>query len=480
LALILTIVLVAALAAAAGVGIYGRAIKYWPVVVVALFAVSAGEAAGSYPIALNAAQTGAVSGYHEFLNGSIVSVDMSVQPCSEDGSCIHTEDCDSYQVPQTNYTYDSKGNVTGSYITYVTKYRSCPEATNEYTYTVTDTFDNTYTIGDHIFAANPAKWRSDIDIDGSVPRGVPQQWQHAHDSLARGDSDPVTVPHTYANYILASESTILRAHSDDIKRLRAKNLLPLPTPNPQDPIYNNYVADKAMFVGFRPGNLPTWEDTLMRFNAGLGMTLQGDLHIVAIRDSVLRGIASPDAYVGALQAYWLNDLAKFAFPKNGIMIVLGVDDAGSRVIWARAQTGMPIGNGAMLTALQLRLEDVPFDPDTVIGTTDAHVSPITASRLSVDYTFANGIIEQTITTDFPFERACMNCTSAADKKRGQTGHGFVYLESEIPLSTGGAVLTTFIDLLILAVLWIVVLIVARALSESATSYERPYRPYNRY
>lgn len=420
------------------------------------FTVAVGTSTLSYPIALSAVQTGAVNGYHQSINGTVVRVPPPlVIDCSEDGSCAHEHDCDRYTETHTESYTDSNGKSKTRTVE-ETKYRRCPEMTQEFTYTLNITTDGksikTLTIASDIYAANPVRWRGDIAVNPNVPRGVPPQWQHARDSLAHGIGDPVTLSGDYANYILSNEETILRASSGDIDKLQQKHLLPLPTARMDiakdddltPTIYNGMDADKVSFVGMSPpANQADWQAALMRYNTALGMQHQGDMHVVIIKDSTLQGVVSPDAYAAAVKAYWLNDLGKFALAKNGIMVVLGVDDKLTKVQWARADTGMPAGNGPMLDALKYNLPGVAFDPKKVIGETTTHV---TNGSPKVTYSYGNGVIEQTTLHDFPFARACMDC-----RDTGQPG--FVYLQSEIPITTAGIVVATIIDIaLVIAVL----------------------------
>lgn len=422
-------------------------------------AIGIGYASG--PIALGMAQTGAVSGYHQSLNGTVVNTSVTPYVCTRDGDCAHTYDCDSYQVlvsaayTDTNHVYHPA--------VYRTDYHQCPVATMEYTYTITAVAWHTYTwnIVDHGFAANPKPWccaeenDGDSSIPSDVPRGVPAQWLKARHDLAAGNSDPVTVDDTYENYILANEATILRANSDDINMLRKKHLMPSP---PTAPVYDTYLSSKVSFVGLNyPASVQqAWQSAVMHLNAPLGTNLEGDLHVVAVNADELQGVVSPDAYAAAIQADRLNDYAKDAEAKNAIVLVVGVNPVTNTIAWARANTGMPIGNEAMFAALQNQLQGVAFDPNTVIGTATAKVTTVqTKSGIGyhVSYTLGHGIVEQVVMRTFPFQRACMNCTSARDKKVDAGQQGYVYLKTELPLPTWGVIVTIIVDILILAIVW---------------------------
>ncbi len=455
-----------------------------PLVVIAVgFIVALTTSGISYPIALSASQTGAVNGYHQFINGTVVKVPPPlVVECSRDGSCDHTYRCDPYTETYYTTSTDSKGKITTTEHE-ETEYHHCPEMTEELSYTLDVTTDGksikTLPIALDIYAANPVKWRGDGEVTASVPRGAPPQWQHAKDSLAKGISDPVTLNGDYANYILADEETILRASSSDIDTLQQKKLLPLPTAGTDlkaddlsPTLHANMDADKVSFVGMTPpANQADWQAALMQYNTVLGMQHQGDMHVVVIKDSTLKGVVSPDAYAAAVKAYWLNDLGRFALAKNGIVLVIGVNDNLTKVEWARADTGMPAGNGSMLDSLKYNLPGVPFDPKKVIGTSTVHVAN---GSPKVTYSLGNGVVEQVTLHDFPFARACMNC-----KDEGQPG--FVYLQSEIPISGGAIALASIIDSLLVIVVLAVGSFFAyeNRMYNDSSSYNRE-RPYVRY
>jgi hypothetical protein len=416
--------------------------------IVGLVVASALLGFGSYKLAFHVSQRGAIGGFHQFLNGSITHTDVVRTVCSEDGACAQTYSCDPYEVPVVTTSTDSNGNTTTT-ITYMTEYRNCPYATEEFTYTANDSLGKEHLIADHIFADHPREWRAGSGIDVSVPRGVPPLWQQMKDGVDSGNLYPITLTSTYDNFILADESSILRAHSSDITQLKKLNLLPDHTRNMHIPIYNQFTADKFQFVGLAFASSALWQQSLMYFNAALGMTYQGDLHVVAIKASAIPNNIDPHQYFLALKAYWLNDLGKYALPKNGIVLVLGLDDSGQTVLWSQAGTGMPIGNGSMLSALT-DLSNTPFTPANLFGDTTAHVSTVNNKAKAV-YNLGGGLVPQIIMQEFPFARACMKCTSKADQGTGQ--HGFTYLSTALPIPTHIQVYAILIDLVILAIAW---------------------------
>jgi hypothetical protein len=199
-----------------------------------------------------------------------------------------------------------------------------------------------------------------------------------------------------------------------------------------------------MFVGISPYNRQQWEDSVMEFNAALGMELRGDLHMVIIKDSALPEDISPDDYINALKAYWINELGKDAIAKNTILVVLGLSDNLQAVEWARADTGMPIGNGIMLAKLELQLTGANFNLDTIMGDTYAEVRGATPF-----YTYGQGIIPQVIMVEAPFERVCMTCQDEGEEHM----QGFDYIVIDVSVGFWGYVLIIFVQLLLSGVLW---------------------------
>jgi hypothetical protein len=437
-------------------------------VLICLMATTTGIYFASYPIAHHMSRDSAIGGYHQFLNGSVLATDRQAYTCTRDGDCEYDYNCDYYYDTETEYYTDSEGN-TKSRTVEVRKHHDCPYAKQEFSYTILDSLGTTHSIGDRYFAKNPQEWRRGSGIPSQVPRGEPAKWVHARKALAAGNSDPVVVPDEYKNYVLADESTLLRASSDDISLLSKQKLLPDHTQNLRDPIHDYYVADKMSFVGFKPINEAAWQSSLMHFNAALGMEKQGDMHIVAIKASAIPASVSPEDYLNALKAYWLNNLGKYAIAKNGIALVLAVDDSGSTIEWSKAATGMPVGNGPMLQALSTQLSGTPFTPANVLGSTTAQVTT-KQGKPAVTYTVGKGKAAQIIMHTFPFKRACMMC-----KDKGEdSSQSFVDLASSIPISTGGVVGAIVVSSILGFILWYKVFGFVYEFESLDNSSRRPY------
>lgn len=386
------------------------------------------------------AQASAVSGYQEFWNGSIIAAMSQDYTCERDGVCVHTYQCDPYEVWESYTDYetrtrtvtrtDSEGKSYSTTETYteavtkwhwVTHYHSCPYATSEHSFWLKDSLGQTFTIASHIFAANARAWRSGSGLP-NVSQGIPQQWADAKAAIERGDDPPSTKTNDYVNYLLAASDSLLKAYSDKIDAYREQGLIPDHTRNMKsNPIHDSYMADKAVFVkmDLDTNDYNAWQDALGKLNSQLGTERQGDLHMLAVPASA---IDNPDDYANALLAEWQSrQYGKEGLAKNAIMLVIGVSADGKSVQWARAKTGIPEGNGEMLAALSLQLADTQFTPQALLGSPAATWNGEGEGNLS--FTPSDGIVEQIILRDHPFLRPCMMCND-----EGDSGQGYVYLK----------------------------------------------------
>lgn len=302
-------------------------------------------------VGLNMAKASKLT-YHEFWGGYETATLTSSQECHRDGGCNDTYECDPYEVSVVVTDYDSKGNAIGSHIETHTEYHHCPVATRENYWAITTTLGK-YDLG-MTFDANAVAFRDSHGLDDTF-QGVPPLWAAADKRIKAGDPGPVTADKTYDNYILASTRTILHKYSDAVSKYQKLGLLPNPVVNLKQPIYDHYYADKMAMFGLHEDAVH-WNFALDRLDAALGTGLQGDLHVVAIDAGK---IDNPDEYAGAVNAFWQSPLlGKRALSKNGIGLVLGIKN--SNIAWARAFTGMPVGNAGLVLDLQNNLKDQPF------------------------------------------------------------------------------------------------------------------------
>jgi hypothetical protein len=367
--------------------------------------------------------------------------------CTRDGPCVHEYDCDPYDVKVVDraaYT-DDKGNYHPEISHWETRYHACPYTDYEVTFKVLTTLGD-YTIESHWLPENPDshRWRSGRSVPDSIPSGTPKFWQQAHDRIAAGDPGPVVKRMQYDNYILASQQTILKQYSDSIEQYKKDKLLPELS---RDPVFDPYYANKMFFVGVNvPGN---WQYELNQFDAALGMDLQGDMYVVVVDADKIR---DPDDYMMALIAYWTSDqqFGKDALAKNAIVVVVGTVD-GKAVDWARAKTGMPVGNEGMLLDIREDLPGTALTPSGLLGEPRAarlYKKP-GKDYYSVDIAHGDGALERIIWGQNKFERICMKCDD-----ENETGKvGYQYLKNEIQPGPGARVLMMLITLIVGLCLW---------------------------
>lgn len=381
-----------------------------------------------------------VNGYREYYNGwELKTPKPKTITCTKDGSCVHEYQCDPWvEIIHHPAVTDSKGNVTSpAYDEQVTHYHDCPLTTTETTYTIETTLGD-YTAGSHWLPANPEqhRWTGDREWTrhgtAGFPSGIPATWQAAHDRIAAHRNGPVTQVNPYTNYILSSQMSILRAYSSAVDRLLAARLLPRPAKGVSD----LYQAAKVYPVGVQlPGGDRVWQDAHARLNGALGGERRGDLHTIVVDAAK---VDDPDEYLAALQAYWQGPkLGKDGASKNTIMLVLGTAD-GKTVTWARAATGMPSGNEALLGDLQNDLKGQSLDPAVLYGDVRVTFRGGKASHTG------GGVIEHALFGEHAFVREHMR--------------GYKYLRSEIqPTGRQKAVILAVLTCLA-AVMWVLFLV----------------------
>lgn len=406
-------------------------------------------------VGFNIAKNNALS-YNEYWNGFELSTDWQKTTCTRDGPCVHEYDCDPYNhVHVIHHTHGSGDNTySETHHENHTHYHSCPYTTEEWTFTVNTTLGE-YVIGNHWLPTNPNshRWRAGKAVPSRIPSGIPEFWAEAKKRVDAGKPGPVTKRMPYDNYILASDKSILKEFSAKIDEYLESGVLP----EVAHKVHTFYYADKISFVGFTPDNAKEWQTALMYLNAALGEDLQGDLHVVIVRDAKLN--KEPDAYIRALKAYWSNSevFGDDAISKNSIIVAVGTED-GNTVSWARATTGMPIGNERMAVAVRNELPGTPLTPEGVIGTVQGEfytkVKDDGTKKLDVRGLHGEGKLEKILWgLDDPstkFTRVSMSGTDEDD-----VGGGFLYLDSEIQPSTGQKVWMLVIGFILAMPAWIV-------------------------
>ena len=394
--------------------------------------------------------------FRQYRNGWEKEAVEEVLNCSRDGPCIHEYDCDPYRCEPHEckcvcISRDQAGNCTSQSCDtcWNTCYHDCPYATREFTYTVRTTIGE-YTIGAHHFAAFPIEWRAGSGLPEDVPRGAPQFWLQAEARIDAGSPGPATKRVRYDNYILASERTILKQYSSMIEDYREGNLLPPIAHRVRD----FYYADKVSFVGFSPRDEEAWQQALMYLNAALGSELEGDLHLVIVQDATVS--SNPDAYILALKAYWQDSSVwgDNCLSKNAIVAVLGTRD-GQTVSWARAETGMPLGNEHMRMAIRSGLEGIELTPQAVLGDVRGELYTREKDGTLQVRSLGRGGVLWTILWGLADPATRFVQTSMTGDDPGSVGGGFLYLNSEVQPRAGQKVGILVMTFFLSCFVWVV-------------------------
>lgn len=368
--------------------------------------------------------------FNEYWNGWETKTVRNDIICQRDGSCGHSYSCDPYivMVPYT-CNCNSKG-VCSTCVRPETIYHSCPYVDVETNYSVQTTLGD-YVIDDHRFPDSPQshRWRAGKtipqDVIDSAGVGEPPLWTAAKTRTESARPGPVTKKATYENLILASDNTILKQYSQALEKYRKLNLLP---PVVSD-TYDFYYAAKVYFVGKVWVNQEEWERRINYFNAALGTDMRGDLHLVIVGDK--RVLENPDEYMYAIKAHWQDKkvLRKDCLSKNGIVVIVGVTEE-NKILWARAFTGMPLGNEEMLVAIQSGLKGVDLKPEVVLGAVSGRLKIVYGQMVRTIH--GDGILEKIIwgleNPSLKFQRVSMEA-----KDKHDVGTGFMYLMREIQI-----------------------------------------------
>lgn len=409
--------------------------------------------------------------YQQFVNGVETAAHDNVTICyaghagSDDSAgrsnCTHTYVSGHYTwtwiETVTTCTSDSKGNqsCTTSYVMhYETSAIYTPYTTREHTYSIDSSMGGagnmSYTFPYAYLDENPTRFpQSDRAIPGDILRGAPADWTEADTRLKAGDPRAVTKISDYDNYILASNDEVLKTYGARMDEYLKAGLLPDHTANINaDPITgpSRSQADKVSFVGVNVSDPNTWQRSVMRFNAALGMKLQGDLHVVLIDAAK---VPSSDAvpYTQALKAYWQSDaFGKRALAKNGIILVLGVDTQKNVVDWSNASTGMPFGNETMIQYMRDELPGKALEPNLLFGTPR---TVINGDKATVTLSTPRGVVEDIVFDKATFKRARMSCND-------NTCVGYKDLVSQIEPTFEQKTWMVVVTALISLALWVLV------------------------
>ncbi len=367
--------------------------------------------------------------FNEYWGGWELTAVWDKVRCVRDGSCVQSYKCDSYSCNPHKCNCDSNGKNCST--CYDTCYRDCPYCTEEWNFSIKTT------IGDFVirkggFPDNPVPWRG-----SSIPThvlqqagvGIPKFWADAKARIDAGKPGPATKINVYENLIIANDDTILKQFSKDIEFYQSSKHLPSPAKG----IYDFYYADKVMFVGYNPANAKLWQDTLAYLNADFGDALQGTMEVVVVQSPSVS--QNPDRYSLALRAYWLDRKSHKmdTIAKNAFVVIIGTDD-GKSVSWARAFSGMPVGNELLLAKIANDLPGTSLTPEALFGssTGEFYIKEKSdgSKKLAVRGLHSGGKIADLVfglsDQSTKFVRVSMNARDATD-----VGTGFSYLKGEI-------------------------------------------------
>lgn len=142
--------------------------------------------------------------------------------------------------------------------------------------------------------------------DCSGSSSTPSIWKDAY------VGEPVSLPHSYKNYLLADKDSIIVKELDHKYKEKIPNF-----PGTYDLYKRNHVVSKDVDIP------PTWQKKFRQINDKLGKKKQVDVNVVLTKET------NPE-YAKAVESKWLYG------PKNSFNVVLGVKE--DKVLWARAVT----------------------------------------------------------------------------------------------------------------------------------------------
>lgn len=328
-------------------------VPFWNVTLAALSGVLAvvlfawPAATISYNITKDSDQT-----YTEYWGGHEKAATTFPIVCERDGHCDNTYQCDPYTYTWIETYTDSEGK-TKTRTRSETRYHSCPYSAEETTYVVETTLDN-YPIA--TLMTGP-EFRPGKAIPGGQQTEPPALWTAAAERISNGEPGGVFKSNQYKNYLHASSETISKLYSEDIELFEEKGVLP----RIQSVQYDIYRMGKALHPKntiLDEATLATMDKEAEYLSAALGSEKQGDLRVVFVPNRIVNE-ANAERYGLTLMAYWASEeMDRYATPKNAVVVIVGVggNKTEPTAEWARAYTGMPLGNEMMLSEIERKLD----------------------------------------------------------------------------------------------------------------------------
>lgn len=397
--------------------------------------------------------------FYEFWNGHELEAVETHQECVRDGRCENTYSCDPYTVTRLETYVDSDGKSQTRTVT-ETHYHSCPYSSQETTWSVNTSLGSFLIMGN---AMTGEPYRNGKSIPGGRVTEPPAFWVEAERRINSGEPSGVTVQKSYKNYILGSDSTIFRQHEADIDSFKSDGLLPAPAKS----VHSFYMSDKAYFAGVDEKLLSAevraeLVSSVQNLNGRAGSELTADVHAVFVDSSV-----PADLYSSTLHSYWVSpEHGRNSIAKNAVVVIFGVEphlnaegvsseadeeesgvsevipeDEASLVIedgtpvvaWARAFTGMPVGNERFvqsISSLKGSTVDVSLIGKPFYNKETGEYVSESAGKL--EHLLFDGATR--------YERVSMSADDEND-----VGGGFKYLSESYALSGAGTVIAYVIS-----------------------------------
>lgn len=397
-------------------------VPFWNVTVAALSGVLAvvifawPVATISYSITKDNDQT-----YTEYWGGHEQATTTNVVVCERDGYCKNEYQCDPYIYTWTE-TYTDGDGKTQTRVRSETRYHDCPYSTEETEYIIQTTLGN-YSVAN--LMTGP-EYRPGKAIPGGQQTEPPALWTAAAERINSGEPGGVFKSNQYKNYLHASAETISKLYSEDIETYTDKGVLP----RIQQDQYDIYRMDKALYPKnalLDEKHIEATRKEAELLSAALGSEKQGDLRVVFVPNRLVPE-SEAEKYGLTLMAYWASeDMGRYATPKNAVVIIVGVGGtkAEPTASWARAYTGMPLGNEMMLSEIERKLDGATIG-EGFLGA--PKYQPGTGKLKHTD-----GVLEDILFGSNGFQRVSMSGTTPDDY-----GSGYEYLSEEWQPDAGQA------------------------------------------
>lgn len=389
--------------------------------------------------------------YNEMWNGFETEATKKSIKCYKDGSCVNTYSCDPEQKVVTKFrtVSDGKGGTrTEPYTEIETVWHSCPYSKQETSYYVQTNLPNTtVSYGRNLMTGE--QYRRGTSIPGGQQTD-PAAWIEAKNRIDSGKPEGLTEKHTYENFIHATDNTY-KKDKTLVENYLSQGLLP----SIQTGI-NSGRNSKFYPVNYTGINSDYNLDVANLNGVMAAEKKHGDLRVVMINSE---SVDNQYDYTNALAAYWSSSeyFGKWALPKNALTVVIAVDPATSKVTWADAFTGMPIGNEAFMQSVKS------------LAGKNANEKLIGRPYLLKDKTIVRGEgeLEKLIWSDTSgFQRVSM---SGDDNE----ANGFTYLLSDIEPTKGAKITASVIWSIILGLSILFAFMVMKSNASNFRIYNNP-------